>query len=161
MNTINIEIEKAVEGCRESIGMSIGGIRRFAKLYSASIRKWGEAAQDRFQAEFPYFGPREWRRFEMVASGELRAELIFRSDSFIGKLVRMKDSAGAQDRICMSSADGSKAISRKINKTRMGRPLPLWTIVTGRGEPKVRITRPCTLGMSELRKIVKELEKCS
>ena len=94
----------------------IVGIGKFSATYVDAVRTYGDKAKEAFRAAYPVFGPREWKRIEMVGSGKLSPELFFKSDSFIGKLMKMRDSKRIQNAIIKAVQDKGEAPSVKATR---------------------------------------------
>ena len=81
-------------------------VKLFACAYCDAVKGYGERAERRFRREYPMFGPREWRKMELIGSGELLPQFFFKSDAFIGSLLRMCESKSIQGDIVRMSEKG-------------------------------------------------------
>ena len=64
-------------------------IQRFANAYVEAVCEFGSDAVEQFKVAYPMFGDREWKRLEMIGNGELLPQFFFKSDYFVGKLLKM------------------------------------------------------------------------
>jgi len=81
-------------------------IQKFADAYVAALLPFGDEARERFALAYPMFGPREWRRMELVGNRELLPQFMFKSDSFVGKLLKFPNSMKYQKALVSASNDG-------------------------------------------------------
>ena len=102
-------------------------IKKFADAYVEIDDNFGEEELNAFKAQYPMFGDREWERLGWIGDGFLMPEFFFKSDSFVCKVVKMKNGKAVQQRIIDVSKDEKlsceereskiKALMRKVNKT--------------------------------------------
>lgn len=102
-------------------------IQKFADAYVEIDDNFGREELDAFKAQYPMFGDREWERLGWIGDGFLMPEFFFKSDSFVCKVVKMKNGKAVQQRIIDVSKDEKlsceereskiKALMRKVNKT--------------------------------------------
>ena len=81
-------------------------VKLFAGAYCDAVKGFGERAERSFRREYPMFGPREWRKMALIGHGELLPQFFFKSDAFIGSLLRMHGSKMLQDDIVKMSEEG-------------------------------------------------------
>ena len=65
-----------------------------------------------FKAAYPMFGPREWKRFWLVGNNILLPQFVFKSDSFVGKLLKLEDHMKWQRALVSASEDGKLMVDR-------------------------------------------------
>lgn len=87
-------------------------IKKFADAYKSAIDSFGEDAQEKFSAAYPMFGAREWQRMYFVGSGVLLPQFMFKSDSFVCKLMKMKNSMEWQNALVGAAKDGTLRVDR-------------------------------------------------
>ena len=87
-------------------------IQRFANAYVDGIKADESAAQLAFAAAYPMFGPREWKRFALVGYRRLLPQFVFKSDAFVGKLLRRSDSLDVQKALVSASKLGLLRVDR-------------------------------------------------
>ena len=87
-------------------------IQRFANAYVYGLKVDKNAAQLAFSAAYPMFGPREWKRFALVGYRRLMPQFVFKSDSFVGKLLRRSDSLDVQKALVSASKLGLLRVDR-------------------------------------------------
>lgn len=87
-------------------------IQKFADAYRDAISRFGDEATMRFRASYPMFGDREWRRIGAIADGRLMPHFMFKSDSFVTKLLNMPDSKRIQRMLVGASNDGKLRVDR-------------------------------------------------
>lgn len=87
-------------------------VKRFADAYASAVDKYGEDARAEFARSYPMFGPREWKRLMLIGTGKLLPHFIFKSDFFVGKLLRLKNSMNIQKALVSASEDGTLRIDR-------------------------------------------------
>lgn len=102
-------------------------IKKFADAYVEIDDNFGQEELDAFKAQYPMFGEREWDRLGWIGNGFLMPEFFFKSDSFVCKIVKMKNGKDVQRRIVEVSKDETmsrevreskiRALMRKVNKT--------------------------------------------
>lgn len=102
-------------------------IKKFADAYVEIDDEYGGETLEAFKAQYPMFGKREWERLGWIGDGFLMPEFFFKSDSFVCKVVKMKNGKAVQQRIIEVSKDETlthceresriKALMRKVNKT--------------------------------------------
>ena len=102
-------------------------IKKFADAYVEIDDNFGQEELDAFKAQYPMFGEREWDRLGWIADGFLMPEFFFKSDSFVCKIVKMKNGKDMQRRIVEVSKDETlsrevreykiRSLMRKVNKT--------------------------------------------
>ena len=154
MDDLKVDIADAKRMLRNGLG----GMNDFCRTYVFCVDKYGDVARSEFAAEFPCFGDREWKRFEMVGTGEMRPEFLFRSDVFVGKLMRRNDSSLLQETILHNTPEGSAEVSRNINKTRRVKLGPPWKVVGKGHAAHIHVRRVCDLGILDIERMRRELE---
>ena len=89
-------------------------VQRFADAYVEAVNEVGEDAREAFRAAYPMFGAREWRRFWLVGSYILMPQFMFKSDSFVGKLLRYEkqNHVDLQRALVGASEDGALRVDR-------------------------------------------------
>ena len=87
-------------------------IKKFADAYVEALGKFGEEADERFSAAYPMFGEREWRRLCQIGNGELLPQFFFKSDFFVGKLLKLNSSMRIQKALVGASNDGRIRVDR-------------------------------------------------
>lgn len=87
-------------------------IKKFADAYVEAVGKFGDEAVESFSAAYPMFGEREWRRLCQIGNGELLPQFFFKSDFFIGKLLKMNSSMRIQKALVGASSDGRIRVDR-------------------------------------------------
>lgn len=87
-------------------------IQRFANAYVDGLKEDESAAQLAFAAAYPMFGPREWKRFALVGYRRLMPQFVFKSDAFVGKLLRRSDSLDVQKALVSASKLGLLRVDR-------------------------------------------------
>lgn len=87
-------------------------IQKFANAYVEAVGKFGEVATEEFKFTFPMFGEREWRRLTLIGNGELLPQFFFKSDFFVGKLLKMNSSMRIQKALVGASNDGRIRVDR-------------------------------------------------
>ena len=87
-------------------------VKKMADAYVCAVFEFGDDAKDQFKAAFPMFGDREWRRLELIGRGALLPQFFFKSDFFIGKLLKMRSSMRIQRALVGASNDGLIRIDR-------------------------------------------------
>ena len=87
-------------------------IQRFANAYVDGLKADESAAQLAFAAAYPMFGPREWKRFALVGYRRLLPQFVFKSDAFVGKLLRRSDSLDVQNALVSASELGLLRVDR-------------------------------------------------
>lgn len=87
-------------------------IQKFANAYVEAVGKFGEVATEEFKFAFPMFGEREWRRLTLIGNGELLPQFFFKSDFFVGKLLKMNSSMRIQKALVGASNDGRIRVDR-------------------------------------------------
>lgn len=87
-------------------------IQRFANAYVDGLKADKNAAQLAFSAAYPMFGPREWKRFSLVGYRRLLPQFVFKSDAFVGKLLRLSDSMDVQKALVSASKLGLLRVDR-------------------------------------------------
>lgn len=87
-------------------------IQRFANAYVDGLKANESEAQLAFAAAYPMFGPREWKRFALVGHRRLLPQFVFKSDAFVGKLLRRSDSMDVQKALVSASKLGLLRVDR-------------------------------------------------
>lgn len=90
-------------------------IQKFANCYVNARLAFQEnegKVIEAFKAAYPMFGPREWRRFWMVGNNILLPQFVFKSDSFVGKLLKLEDHMKWQRALVSASEDGKLMVDR-------------------------------------------------
>lgn len=90
-------------------------IQKFAECYVEARRHFidrEDEAIDAFQAAYPMFGEREWRRLWLIGNYILLPQFMFKSDAFVGKLLRMNDHMKWQRALVSASEDGTLRVDR-------------------------------------------------
>ena len=87
-------------------------IQRFANAYVDALKEDEGAARLAFAAAYPMFGPREWKRFALVGYRSLLPQFVFKSDAFVGKLLRRSDSLDIQKALVSASKLGLLRVDR-------------------------------------------------
>lgn len=87
-------------------------IQKFSDAYVEALGKFGEEADKRFSAAYPMFGEREWRRLCQIGNGELLPQFFFKSDFFVGKLLKLNSSMRIQKALVGASNDGRIRVDR-------------------------------------------------
>lgn len=90
-------------------------IQRFANCYvNARITFADDESSviEAFKAAYPMFGDREWRRFWMVGNHILLPQFMFKSDAFVGKLLKLEDHMKWQQALVSASEDGKLLVDR-------------------------------------------------
>lgn len=87
-------------------------IQKFANAYVEAVDKFGEKAVERFKVAYPMFGDREWKRLMLIGNGELLPQFFFKSDFFVGKLLKLNGSMRFQKALVGASNDGRLRVDR-------------------------------------------------
>lgn len=90
-------------------------IQKFAECYVEARRRFIDREDEvceKFRAAYPMFGEREWRRLWLVGNYILLPQFMFKSDSFVGKLLRMKNHMKWQQALVSASDDGTLRVDR-------------------------------------------------
>lgn len=87
-------------------------IKKFADAYIEAVEKFGENAIERFKVSYPMFGEREWKRLSLIGNGELLPQFFFKSDFFVGKLLKLNSSMRLQKALVGASNDGRLRVDR-------------------------------------------------
>lgn len=87
-------------------------IQKFANAYVDAVSEFGDEAIEKFMVAFPMFGEREWRRLTLIGNGELLPQFFFKSDFFVGKLLKMNSSMRIQKALVGASNDGRIRVDR-------------------------------------------------
>lgn len=87
-------------------------IQKFANAYVEAVREFGDEAIEKFMVAFPMFGEREWRRLTLIGNGELLPQFFFKSDFFVGKLLKLNSSMRIQKALVGASNDGRIRVDR-------------------------------------------------
>ena len=87
-------------------------IQKFADAYVYAVLDFGDEAAKSFAAAYPMFGEREWRRLTLIGNGELLPQFFFKSDYFVGKLLKMSSSMRIQRALVGASNDGRIRVDR-------------------------------------------------
>ena len=87
-------------------------IKKFADAYVEAVGKFRDEAMERFSAEYPMFGKREWRRLGQIGAGSLLPQFFFKSDFFVGKLLNLTSSMRIQKALVGASNDGRIRVDR-------------------------------------------------
>jgi hypothetical protein len=87
-------------------------IKKFADAYVSAVREFGEDAVEQFGVAYPMFGEREWKRLMLIGNGELMPQFFFKSDFFVGKLLKLNSSMRIQKALVGASNDGRIRIDR-------------------------------------------------
>lgn len=87
-------------------------IKRFADAYVEALDENKEEAQKAFSAAYPMFGAREWQRMYFVGKDILLPQFVFKSDSFVSKLMKMWCSMEWQRALVGASEDGKLRVDR-------------------------------------------------
>ena len=87
-------------------------IQKFANAYVDAVSEFGDEAIEKFMVAFPMFGEREWRRLTLIGNGELLPQFFFKSDFFVGKLLKLNSSMRIQKALVGASNDGRIRIDR-------------------------------------------------
>ena len=202
---VNFEIKDSLKLAAQAFAGATLNIQKFAECY-VSARLYFSEKEDEvieaFKAAYPMFGEREWKRFWMVGNYILLPQFMFKSDAFVGKLLKLKDHMKWQQALVSASEDGTlrvdrgkgpekvklseltakeektlamllnekdeklspgdlitkfSGMTRKINKNIETRT-DVYEIVPGSGDKMVRFNRACTMGVAQLRDIIKEAE---
>lgn len=85
-------------------------IKRFADAYAGAVTEFDEEAREAFAAAYPMFGPREWKRLMLIAEGKLLPHFMFKSDSFVCKLLKMN--VNWQKALVSMNGDGKLRVDR-------------------------------------------------
>ena len=85
-------------------------IKRFADAYAGAVTEFDEEAREAFAAAYPMFGPREWKRLLLIAEGKLLPHFMFKSDSFVCKLLKMN--VNWQKALVSMNGDGKLRVDR-------------------------------------------------
>lgn len=120
-------LKKLLKQAADAFNGASLNIKKFADAYVEIDDNFGQEELDAFKAQYPMFGKREWERLGWVGDGFLMPEFFFKSDSFVCKVVKMKNGQDVQQRIIDVSKDDTltrcereskiKALMRKVNKT--------------------------------------------
>lgn len=89
-------------------------IQKFADAY-VNARQESEdedAVIEAFRAAYPMFGEREWRRLWLIGSYLLLPHFMFKSDSFVGKLLKLKNNWTWQEALVSMSESGNLRVDR-------------------------------------------------
>jgi hypothetical protein len=199
------EIKDFLKSAARAFAGATLNIQKFAECYVSSRRYLSEKEDEvieAFKAAYPMFGEREWKRFWMVGNHILLPQFMFKSDSFVGKLLRLKDHMKWQQALVSASEDGAlrvdrgngpekvklseltakeektlamllnekdeklspgdlitkfNVMTRKINKN-IEKRTDVWEIVPNSTSKMVRFNRACTMGVAQLRDIIREAE---
>jgi len=87
-------------------------IQKFADNYVAAVLELEDEAREAFKAAYPMFGKREWHRFWLVGTNILLPQFMFKSDSFVCKLLKLKDHMKWQFALVSASEDGTLRVDR-------------------------------------------------
>lgn len=158
MGRIDQEIFDRAENAAQFLRVGLDGIIDFCRAYADAVENFGKLAERAFELRFPCFGKREWGRFKLVASGELEVWFLFRSDSFVKKLLRRADSKELQESICKNTPEGSAEVSRNVNRTRRAKFGLPWKVVGKGRKAHIHVKRVCDLGILDLENMRRKLE---
>ena len=87
-------------------------IQKFANAYVDAVSEFGDEAIEKFTVAFPMFGEREWRRLTLIGNGELLPQFFFKSDYFVGRLLKLNSSMRIQKALVGASNDGRIRVDR-------------------------------------------------
>lgn len=89
-------------------------IQKFANCYvnARLVHEDEGEVIEAFKSAYPMFGAREWRRFWLVGNKILLPQFMFKSDSFVGKLLKLEDSMKWQLALVSASEDGKLMVDR-------------------------------------------------
>ena len=87
-------------------------IHKFANAYVDAVCEFGEDAIEQFKVAYPMFGECEWKRLEMIGYGELLPQFFFKSDYFVGRLLKLNSSMRIQKALVGASNDGRIRVDR-------------------------------------------------
>lgn len=89
-------------------------IKKFADCYVDARLNCEDEAEviEAFNAAYPMFGEREWKRFWMIGNDILLPQFMFKSDLFVCKLLRMKNHMKWQQALVSASEDGTLRVDR-------------------------------------------------
>lgn len=200
------EIKDYLKSAARAFAGATLNIQKFAEVYVNARIYCAEKEQkviEAFKAAYPIFGEREWKRFWMVGRYVLMPQFIFKSDAFVGKLLRLKDHMKWQQALVSASEDGTlrvdrgkgpekvklseltakeektlamllnekdaklspgdlitkfSGMTRKINKNIETRTDVYEIVPCSVGGKMVRFNRACSMGVAQLRDIIKEAE---
>lgn len=109
------EIRDFIKSAAKAFANATLNIQKFAECYVSARLYFPEdesAVIEAFKAAYPMFGEREWKRFWMVGNNILLPQFIFKSDSFVGKLLKLKDHMKWQQALVSASEDGKLLVDR-------------------------------------------------
>lgn len=87
-------------------------VQKFADAYVDAVFDLKDEAVEAFRSAYPMFGEREWKRLELIGNGELMPQFFFKSDFFVGKLLKLNSSMRIQKALVGASNDGRIRIDR-------------------------------------------------
>lgn len=87
-------------------------VQKFAECYVSAVQLFEDEAREAFKAAYPMFGQREWRRMWMVGNYILMPHFVFKSDSFVGKLLKLPDHMKWQQALVSASEEGMLLVDR-------------------------------------------------
>lgn len=109
------EIKDYLKSAARAFAGATLNIQKFAEVYVNARIYFAEEEQkviEAFKAAYPMFGEREWKRFWMVGHYVLMPQFIFKSDAFVGKLLKLKDHMKWQQALVSASEDGALRVDR-------------------------------------------------
>lgn len=110
-----IEIKDFLKSAAKAFANATLNIQKFAECYASARRHFPyneTEVIDAFRAAYPMFGNREWRRFWLVGNYILLPQFMFKSDSFVSKLLKLKDHMKWQQALVSASEDGKLTVDR-------------------------------------------------
>lgn len=109
------EIKDFLKSAARAFAGATLNIQKFAEVYVNARIYCAEEEQkviEAFKAAYPMFGEREWKRFWMVGHYVLMPQFIFKSDAFVGKLLKLKDHMKWQQALVSASENGALRVDR-------------------------------------------------
>lgn len=111
---VKYKIKDFLKSAAKAFANATLNIKKFADCYVEARSNCEDEAEviESFKAAYPMFGEREWRRFYMIGNDILLPQFMFKSDAFVGKLLRLKDNMKWQQALVSASDDGTLRVDR-------------------------------------------------
>lgn len=109
------EIKDFLKSAASAFARATLNIQKFAECYVEARRYFidrEDEVMEAFRVAYPMFGEREWKRFWMIGNYILLPQFMFKSDSFVCKLLRLKDHMKWQQALVSASEDGTLRVDR-------------------------------------------------
>ena len=111
-NSSNKKLKGYLKSAAKAWAKATLNIEKFAECYALAVANFGEEARDAFRTAYPMFGKREWNRMWLIGNYILLPQFMFKSDSFVSKLLKLKDHMKWQHALVSASEDGKLIVDR-------------------------------------------------